>query len=164
MQQPEAMLSQIQQRHVALMQKTLDLLGNILQDVSQTDATTYRDGPDGWTTVEVVCHLRDFDGFFHHRAQMMKTQDNPQLPAYDHEQLAIDRKYNDQILTTVYGELVESRTQFITFFQDLTPAEWNRTGNHPERGSFTMTDAVMQVGLHDADHAEQITRILLNKA
>jgi len=48
----------------------------------------------------------------------------------------------------------------IAFFASLTPEQWARDGVHPEREGFTMTDAVMQVGLHDLDHLEQITRIL----
>ena len=31
---------------------------------------------------------------------------------------------------------------------------------HPERDSFCMTDALMQVSAHDLDHLEQITRVL----
>ena len=44
--------------------------------------------------------------------------------------------------------------------QPITAADWERGGVHPERDNFTMTDAVMQVGLHDLDHLEQITRVL----
>lgn len=156
-------LSPLRQRHIRLMKTTLDILGNVLAPVSQTVATTLRDGhdgPKGWTVVEVVCHLRDFDGFFQHRAQLMLSQHYPTLPAYDHEALAVERNYIDQDVHQVYTILVESRRQFIEFFEDLTPNQWEVAGVHPERGHFTMTDAVMQVGLHDCTHIEQLTRIL----
>jgi hypothetical protein len=154
-------LSQIRERHLQLMQKSCQTLGNILQNVSQETATTWRDGPAGWTVLEVTCHLKDFDHFFRQRAKMMLEQDYPRLPAYDHEALAIERAYNRQNLVRAYQELSESRREFGAFFSDLTESQWERAGVHPERGHFTMLDALMQVGSHDLTHLEQITRILL---
>lgn len=147
-------------RHIWMMGKTMDILGHVLKHVTQEQAQTLRDGIGGWTVLEVVGHLRDFDGFFHGRAQQMVAEENPQLPAYDHEKLALERNYNGQDLAYVYDELVQSRRRTIAFFEGLTDEQWECVGVHPERGYFTMTDAVIQVGMHDVDHLEQITRIL----
>ncbi len=155
-----SLIMDIRQRHVSLMQKTCQTLGNVLKQVSQEQATTLRDGSDGWTIVEVVCHLRDFDEFFYGRAVMMREQSQPDLPGYDHEALAIEREYNKENLQSVYKSLVQSRERFVAFFNSLSEAEWECAGNHPERDRFTMTDSVMQVGGHDVTHIEQITRIL----
>ncbi|RMG81632.1 MAG: DinB family protein [Chloroflexi bacterium] len=153
----------IRERHIALMELTLAILKNVLHSVSQEDATTYRDGADGWTVLEVLCHLRDFDRIFHERARMMLAEDYPQLPAYDHEQMAIDARYNEQDLREVYEELAQSRQAFIAFFNQLDEDAWQKAGVHPERGHFTMLDALMQVGHHDVVHIEQITRILTQR-
>ena len=158
--------SQLQQRHIQLMRHSCDILGHVLSGVSQDLATTVRDsahdkrGDDGWTVLEVVCHLRDYDDIFYHRVQMMLTQTHPDLPAYDHEALVIERDYNSQILIDVYADLCQSRQRFIDCFNQLNEADWARTGTHPERGHFTMTDALVQVGTHEVNHIEQITRIL----
>ncbi len=156
-------LQPIRQRHLALMQKTLDILVGLLRGVDQERASTLHDlsdGDAGWTTLEVLAHLRDFDGFFRGRAEMMVMQKQPDLPAYDHEAIAIERRYNEQDLQSVLDELIASRRETVDFFEELSGAQWKRTGTHPERGDFTMTDAVMQVGLHDVVHIEQIVRIL----
>ncbi len=153
-------IDKIRVRYLTNMQRTCATLGHILQRVTQEQATTLRDGEDGWTVLEVLCHLRDFDGFFYDRAVMMLEQENPLLPKYDHEALAIERNYNGQNLQEVYAELAESRSRFVAFFQALTPEQWERAGIHPERGHFSVTDAALQVCSHDIDHTEQITRIL----
>ncbi len=156
-------VNSLRQWHISLMKTTLDILGNVLAPVSQVVATTLlddRDGPKGWTVVEVVCHLRDFDGFFQQRAQLMLEQASPQLPAVAQEALAVERDYISQDVHLAYDELIESRRQFIEFFTRLTPEQWERAGTHPTRGHFTMTNAVVQVSFHDAMHIEQITRIL----
>lgn len=154
-------IENLQKRHIRLMQNSVKTLGHILQLVPPETAVSRRDGPNGWTILEVICHLRDFDGFFYDRVIMMLEQDHPTLPAYDHEQIAIDRRYNEQNLHQAYADLVASRERFVTLFKSLDAAQWSRTGIHPERNSFGITDAAIQVGHHDNDHLEQITRILV---
>lgn len=153
-------LTVIRAKHIALMQKTCDVLGNVLQNVTQEQATTRRDGPDGWTVVEVLCHLLDYDEIFRVRAEMMRDEDTPKLPGYDHAALAIERQYNTRSMVHVYRELLRSRMRFVAFFESLSEDDWARGGHHPERGYITMTDALIQVNTHDIDHIEQITRII----
>jgi uncharacterized damage-inducible protein DinB len=156
-------MTKVRTRHIIIMGKTCATLGNILRTVTQEQAATLRDpndGEKGWTALEVVGHLADFDGYFYQRAVMMLEQVYPQLPPYDPEALAIEHAYNSQPLDEVYNRLAQSRERFIDFFRNLTDDQWNRAGVHPQYGHFTMTDAVMQVCSHDVNHLEQITRIL----
>lgn len=150
----------IQKRHIHLMEKTAEIMGHVLKNISQEQATSLRDGPEGWTILEVLCHLRDFDEIFRNRAQRMVAEEQPQLGAFDHEALAIEQAYNDEDFAYAYDAYRYSRSQTIEFFQNLTPEQWQQIGVHPERGEFSMTDAVIQVGHHDITHIEQITRIL----
>lgn len=151
---------QVRKRQIAAMRLTCEILGHTLRNVSGEQARTLQDGPDGWSIVEIVCHLRDFDEIFHSRARMMLEQDHPQLPAFDHEAMALARDYQAQSLEEAYGAFRASRAEFAGFFETLTPEQWARGGVHPERDSFSMTDALMQVSAHDLDHLEQITRVL----
>lgn len=147
-------------RHVSTMGKTLHILGHLLKPLTHEQLTGLRDGGDGWTVLEVVGHLRDFDRIFHGRVVMMLEQDYPVLPAYDHEAMAIDYAYNQQNLVDFFRDLTVSRQQFIDLFKSLTDDQWERAGVHPERGHFTVLDAAIQVATHDIDHIEQITKIL----
>ncbi|MCA0354291.1 MAG: DinB family protein [Chloroflexi bacterium] len=147
--------------HLPLMSRTLETLGHILARVSQQQATTLRDGADGWTVLEVVCHLRDYDRIFQDRASSMLEQDNPLFQSYNPDQLARERNYNASELHAVYAELCVSRTRYVEFFQSLSPEQWQRHGTHPKLGAFSLADALMQVTGHDLIHMEQITRILL---
>lgn len=149
--------------HIRLMRHSLVTLEFMLADVEQRVATTRRDpddGDKGWTVLEVICHLRDFDRIFRSRARQMLTEREPKLQGYDHERMAVEFHYNDQDLRTALAELRASRLETISFFEALHGEQWQRSGVHPERGRFTMDDALMQVGLHDMLHVEQIIRIL----
>lgn len=149
--------------HIRLMGDTLKILGFILAGVTAEQATTLHDpsdGEKGWTITEVICHLRDFDEIFQRRARMMVEQANPLLPGYDHNALVIEHNYNGQDFRQVFGDLCASRQQFVEFFQGLTEEQWQATGVHSERGRFTIHDSLIQVGLHDVVHTEQIVKIL----
>lgn len=153
-------LSDIRKRHIGLMQKTAETIGHILKNVSHEQATTLRDGPEGWTILEILGHLRDFDTIFRQRVEAMLAEDHPDLPAYDHEQMAIDKAYNEEDFAYVYDGFVASRAKTKELFESLTDEQWQCSGIHPERGEFFLTDAVIQVGHHDVTHIEQITRML----
>lgn len=153
-------LIKVRKRAIWQMETTCATLGHILQNLIKSQAYDLRDGADGWSVVEIVCHMRDFDVIFYNRAKMMLEQDHPQLPGYDHEAMAIDNNYQAEDLMTAYEALKASRAQFVELFRSMTDEQWQRTGVHPERDSFTMIDSVQQVGLHDVTHIEQITRVL----
>ncbi|MEO1289018.1 MAG: DinB family protein [Chloroflexota bacterium] len=153
-------LHDIQQRHINLMLLTAETIGHVLKNVSMEQAVTLRDGPEGWTILEILGHLRDFDIIFRERAEMMLTQNHPTLPAYDHEQMAIDKAYNDEDFAYVFDEFMYSRNKTKALFENLTSEQWQRSGIHPERGDFSMTDALIQVSHHDIVHIEQMTRML----
>ncbi len=153
----------VRKAHIALMSNSLKILNTLVSDISQKDATTYRDSGDGWTVLEVLCHLRDYDEIFYQRANQILNEDNPTFVPRDHEALVIENAYNSQNLQSVLAELNTTRARFIAFFESLTPEQWDRNGFHPEYGEFPMTRSAMQVGTHDVNHIEQITRILKEK-
>ena len=155
--------SYIQPRAVALIRNTTKIIGHILQGVSHEDATTYRDGPDGWTVTEIVCHIRDFGTIFHERAKRILNEDNPVLTPYDHEKMAIDNRYNEQDVHAVYAELVTIYDELAAFYESIAEDQWDRAGIHPEAGHFPLTKSMLQVGTHSALHIEQMTRVLTQK-
>ena len=145
------------------LQNSVKIYGHILRTVTQEQAQTWRDqndAPHGWSVLEVLGHVTDFDGFFYDRAQMMLKEDDPRLPAYDHDALVSEHAYNQQDKAAVHTRLVESRARFVDFFEQLTDDQWGRAGIHPERGHFTVLDALMQAANHDITHLEQMTRII----
>ena len=157
------MLTKIQLRCINLMGKTVKVVNNLLSNVTQADATTYRDprdGVNGWTALEVLCHLVDFDQLVHDRIVLMIADDYPHFPVWDHEALVTARQYNRQELSHTLSLLLESRKALQTRFARMPVEEWVRSAVHPEYGEYTMTDLALQVGWHDATRIEQLTRIL----
>lgn len=137
---------------------------SILQIVSPDGLNVYRDNGTGWTATEVLCHLRDFEAVYLERAKLTMEQDFPALPFPNPDQLALDRHYNAQSAMSVYDEWVETRRQLLNYFQSIThESDWERPGNHPKRGRFTLNDQLILIPWHDTNHLEQMTRILTEK-
>lgn len=153
-------LTRARNRHLKLMQKTIDTYAHVLKDVTPEQSVIYTDGPEGWSIVEILCHVRDFNTIFLQRAERMAAEDQPLLQAYDHEALARDGDYKSQDFRAVLVDLRVKRAEVIAFFEALTPQQWERVGLHPEVGPITLMDSMMQVGHHDADHLEQLTRVM----
>jgi hypothetical protein len=153
-------LTGLHKRTFATLQLNVAMLGHILEPLTPQTATTLRDGPEGWTTLEVVCHLRDLDEIFRQRVVLVCEHDHPTFPMADQNKLAIEGAYNQQDLGEAYRTLCAARQALIQQFERLTDEQWERTGLHPTRGHFTMTDVLTHVAWHDANHLEQITRIL----
>lgn len=143
------------------LRKTPVLLSVLLRDVTQTKAVTMTDGPNGWSVLYIVCHLRDYETFFSQRVGMMLEQDNPSftLPGTNDE-LVVNHNYAGQDLRLVLADTIRLRQMFITRLESLTDAQWLRPGHHPTQGSTTVLDMAINVGLHDVDHLEQIARCL----
>ena len=156
-------IERLQTRFLDTMQLTMDSLNAILKELAQADAQKWRDGGDGWTVLEVVCHLRDYDRIFRERAAMILHEDNPTFLHYDHLALVVDNNYNEQSLTAVLHQLTMSRQETLTLFNNLEKSAWQRAGQHATMGEFTMFDLANHIGWHDVNHLEQITRIIAEK-
>lgn len=147
-------------RFIRSLKKTPIILDYVLKRVNHTAAHTMTDGPEGWSIVQVVCHLRDFEEIFYTRARLMIEQERPALPAFDHLALAVERDYQGQDLRAALREFAERRRQHVALLEGLNESQWWRSGVHAEAGVITVIEQAMQVSLHDVDHTEQIVHVL----
>lgn len=132
----------------------------LLYGVTQEQAQATRGGDEQWTVVQVICHLRDNEQFRLERIRLMRTKDNPHIVAYDQEKLAKERNYAADDLGTAFGAFLRYRYDVIAEFQSLSPAEWERTGEHEEQGLITIGDQLVRAVTHDTMHAAQIAGLV----
>lgn len=141
-------------------QATSDVLRNLLENVGQEQAQSVKGGDEGWSVVEVICHLRDAEEFALNRNKLMRDQDNPNVTPYDQEQLAIDRHYADQNLRQALSDFFRLRQEHLSLLENLSEDGWHRPGQHPEAGRIEIFDHTLHMVCHDAIHCAQIARQL----
>lgn len=150
----------IRDKHLTLLKKMLATYESVLQSVDQTTATTYRDGAEGWTTLEILCHVTDFDRIFVDRGQRVLSEEKPTFTVYDVDAMAVERAYNQRSLKDAWADHQAARAELLAFFESVKDEQWSKTGMHPEQGEMTLLRVLIQVSHHSADHIEQITRVL----
>lgn len=145
------------------LEKNVSIYKNVMQGLSEETMRTYRDGGTGWTVLEVLCHLRDFEELFLERAKMTMLEDNPALPFPDPDALADELNYNEDNPALVLSHWTALRKEHLVFLDKREEGDWERPAIHPTRGKFTLHDGLFLTVWHDSNHLEQIMRILSEK-
>lgn len=156
-------LKNIRSWQFQIMQQNMDSLTAILQEAPAEVFGLYRDGGTGWTALQVMGHLRDFEALFLQRARLTVEHDNPSLPFPNPDELAAAQDYNNIPMEALLDEFRGMRFQHLEFLQGLDETAFDRVAQHPTRGDFTLHDQLFLTTLHDSIHTEQLTRILADK-
>lgn len=147
-------------RPIMSLRQTAAILDAVLREVPPERARAATDGPDGWSVVGVVCHLRDYEAVFHERATLMLSADNPALPSPDPDKLARINGYDSANLGAALATFQERRRGFLELLSGLCADQWGRRGVHPRYGDTTVLDLALHAALHDVNHVEQIAHTL----
>ncbi len=145
------------------LEQSAQTLAHILADVSQAQARAIKDGADGWSVLEIMCHLRDYQAIFAERIRRILEEDGPTFRPYDEKArlaLAVDNDYANQNLRAVLDDYLSTRRHIIARLESLSDDQWRREGKFAEDDVVDLTMPVVHTLLHDADHSEQIARIL----
>ena len=143
---------------------TPEVLEALLDGCTQEQATAARGGDEGWSVVEVVCHLRDAEEQALSRMRLMRDTTHPVIVAYDQERWARERNYTEAFLREALAAFNRFRAQHVTELAQLSPQEWEHSGQHEEQGTITISSHTLHIVSHDALHAAQIARQLKSVA
>lgn len=145
------------------LEQSAQTLAHILADVSQAQASAIRDGDDGWSVIEIMCHLRDYQAIFAERIRRILEEEDPTFRLYDEAarlRMVVENKYAKQDLRAVMEDYMSTRRAIIERLAPLDDEQWEREGRFAADDVVDLTMPVVHTLLHDADHTEQIARIL----
>ena len=140
---------------------TPETLTGLLRGISDVQARSAKGGDENWSVIEVLCHLRDAEEIGLGRMQAMRDQDDPSVPGWDQNALALEKKYAEADLAPALAAFAETRAAYVAALKGLTPEQWERTARHNETGDITIFTHALHRAYHDAIHCAQIARQLL---
>lgn len=131
------------------------LLGKAVGGMTAEQAKA-RPVPGKWSTLEVVCHLADFEPVYVDRMKRVIAEDNPTLLGADQEKFAARLAYQERDLGEELDLIERTRRAFGRILKTLKPADFARTGRHNERGPQTLETLLTTIINHIPHHAKFI--------
>lgn len=120
-----------------------------------------RPGSDGgWSVVENLCHLRDWEEVFLERVRAVLTHDRPELPAYDDSLWEIERDYKAQDPLRTLAAFAALRRELVELLGSAPRDAWEREGVHGLRGPVSVRWLALYLRDHDREHDAQIREAL----
>jgi uncharacterized damage-inducible protein DinB len=93
---------------------------------------------DKWSTLEVVCHLADFDPIQADRMKRVIAEEKPALVGASENKFAAMLAYHDRDVEEELTIIEKTRSQLARILRTLPDAALERIGIHSERGPLTL--------------------------
>ena len=109
-----------------------------------------------WSTLEVVCHLADFDPILADRMKRIIAEDRPALLGADEKRFAAALAYQERDLEEELSIIDKTRSQMGRILRSLSDDAFQRVGQHNERGPITLEQLVGIADRHIPHHVQFI--------
>jgi uncharacterized damage-inducible protein DinB len=122
-----------------------------------------RPAPGKWSIAEIVAHLADTEVALGWRMRMVVSQPGSTLQPFDQDAWASSMRYEKRAPRKSLEQYRSLREANVALLKSLAPADWKKSGMHPERGKQSVETIVQMTAGHDLNHLAQIERILAAK-
>ena len=109
-----------------------------------------------WSTLEVVCHLADFDPILADRMKRIIALDKPQLIGADENRFAATLAYADRDLEEELTIIEKTRQQMARILRKQPASALARSGMHNERGELSLEKMLTTTINHIPHHVKFI--------
>lgn len=138
-----------------------EVTGHITEEIQGLDnaEVNFNSDVDEWSVKQIMAHLRDAEEIFNQRLHKILEEDEPFLRAFNPDELAAERSYQDDDWSQVVNAFQEARQNNLNLFRQLNPIHWNKAGIHQERGRFSIQEIGEYLVNHSEQHLEQIRHV-----
>ena len=116
----------------------------------------FRPAADRWSMKEITAHLADSEMEAALRFRFILAEDNPQLSVSNQAVWAERLNYESLDARESLELFRHVRRRNYDILKDLTADAFQRTGNHPKRGTVSLLDHLKIYANHADKHAQQI--------
>jgi uncharacterized damage-inducible protein DinB len=112
--------------------------------------------PGKWSTLEVVCHLADFEPILADRMKRVIAEDRPTLLGADENRFAKALAYHERDIEEELTIIEKTRQQMARILRTLPATALERVGVHSERGPRTLEQLLTTASNHIPHHVKFI--------
>src|SRR5262245_27249034 len=91
-----------------------------------------------WSTLEVLCHLADFEPIYADRMKRVVAEGRPQLMAADEKHFAAALAYHERDAEEELALIQHTRSQMARMLRTMSAEALQREGVHSESGPITL--------------------------
>jgi hypothetical protein len=108
--------------------------------------------PGKWSTLEVICHLADFEIVFADRIKRIIAEDEPPLVSGDQNRFAARLAYHQRNAKEELLLIALIRQQVAHILRTLKPEDFQRRGIHSEYGPILLDAMIERITGHIPHH------------
>ena len=144
--------------HARLVQRLRDQADDVRRLVAGLDeeSLTKRTVPEKWSLNELVCHVLKVQRVFSERLETMVAQENPSVTSYAAENDPGFGKMAARPAEETLAAYLAERERYLERLEDLSPAEWHRTAEHPDFPHYDVHFQTDYLAHHEAHHIYQM--------
>lgn len=109
-----------------------------------------------WSTLEVICHLTDFEPVYADRMKRVIAEEKPALIGADEKAFAAKLCYEERDINEELAIIENTRRQMSRILKKLPAEALQRSGMHNERGELTLKKLLETIVGHIPHHVEFI--------
>jgi hypothetical protein len=109
-----------------------------------------------WSTLEVICHLADFEPIMADRMKRVIAEERPQLIGADEQRFAAALSYHGRDVDEELAIIEHTRSQMARILGKLPAEALQRVGIHNERGPHTLEELLTTASNHIPHHLKFI--------
>lgn len=112
--------------------------------------------PGKWSSLQVVCHLTDFEPVYADRMKRVIAEERPAILGADEQKFAAALAYDSRDVAEELAIVDVTRQQMARILRTLPESAWQRVGVHNEAGPLTLADFLQRVTNHIPHHVQFI--------
>jgi hypothetical protein len=148
-----------EQNPIEVLSKTVEVLAGIVRENSRKKMQT-RPFEGKWAPCEILGHLCDSEWVYGFRVRLTLCQDNPTILGMDQDLWVAGQRYNEREPAELVEEFRHLRAHNLHTWRSMKPRDFERTGQHNERGPESLGLMLKMNAGHDLLHIDQIRRYL----
>ncbi|HEV8062825.1 MAG TPA: DinB family protein [Gemmataceae bacterium] len=112
--------------------------------------------PGKWSTLEVVCHIADYEPIYADRMKRVIALNEPELFKGDPGLFATRLAYDQRRIEEELALIELTRKQMARILRALKPEDFGRRGAHSRDGTLTLENLLQRITNHIPHHVEFI--------
>ena len=104
--------------------------------------------PGKWSTLEVVCHIADYEPIYADRMKRVIALEGPELLKGDPGRFAAELSYDQRDIEEELALIELTRKQMARILRARQPGDFQRRGTHSCDGALTLENLLQRVTAH----------------